>query len=43
MAEAGTLDLSVFDQHCFRLEEANEALAEAEKRAGGFVNVVITQ
>ncbi len=43
MAEAGTLDLSIFEQHCYELEEANEALAEAEKRAGGFVNVVITQ
>ncbi|WP_242540108.1 alcohol dehydrogenase catalytic domain-containing protein [Trinickia mobilis] len=43
MAAAGTLDLSVFEHHRYRLEQANEALAEAEKRAGGFVNVVVVQ
>ena len=43
MAAAGTLDLSVFEHHSYRLEQANEALAEAEKRAGGFVNVVVVQ
>ena len=43
MAEAGTLDLSIFDHHRFKLEQVNEALEFAEKRAGGFVNVVIVQ
>ena len=43
MAAAGTLDLGVFDHHRYTLDQANEALAEAEKRAGGFVNVVIVQ
>ncbi|WP_229502026.1 alcohol dehydrogenase catalytic domain-containing protein [Massilia cellulosiltytica] len=43
MAAAGTLDLSVFDHHRYALEQANEALADAEQRKGGFVNVVIVQ
>ena len=43
MAAAGTLDLNVFEHHRYSLEQANEALADAEKRAGGFVNVVIVQ
>jgi alcohol dehydrogenase len=43
MAAAGTLDLSVFDHHRYGLEQANEALADAEQRKGGFVNVVIVQ
>ncbi|SIT44639.1 Alcohol dehydrogenase GroES domain protein [Paraburkholderia ribeironis] len=43
MAAGGTLDLSVFEHHHYTLEQANEALADAEKRAGGFVNVVILQ
>lgn len=43
MASAGTLDLSVFEHHRYTLDQANEALADAEKRAGGFANVVITQ
>ncbi|CAB3799550.1 Alcohol dehydrogenase [Paraburkholderia ultramafica] len=43
MAAAGTLDLSVFEHHRYSLDQANEALAEAEKRAGGFVNVVVVQ
>lgn len=41
MAGAGTLDLSVFEHRIFPLDQANEALAVAEKREGGFVNVVI--
>lgn len=41
MAAAGTLDLSVFDHHRFALDEVNDALATAEQRAGGFVNVVV--
>lgn len=43
MAAAGTLDLSVFQHHRYSLEQANEALADAEQRKGGFVNVVIVQ
>ncbi|GAB3417785.1 zinc-binding dehydrogenase [Massilia agilis] len=43
MAAAGTLDLNVFDHHRYTLEQANEALADAEQRKGGFVNVVIVQ
>jgi alcohol dehydrogenase len=43
MAAAGTLDLSVFEHHRYSLEQANEALADAEQRKGGFVNVVIVQ
>ncbi|WP_233868110.1 alcohol dehydrogenase catalytic domain-containing protein [Paraburkholderia adhaesiva] len=43
MAGAGTLDLGVFDHHRYTLEQANEALADAEQRKGGFVNVVIVQ
>ncbi|WP_327753196.1 zinc-binding dehydrogenase [Sphingobium sp. SJ10-10] len=41
MAAAGTLDLSVFEHRLFSLDQANEALATAEKRVGGFVNVVV--
>lgn len=41
MAAAGTLDLSVLEHHRFPLGKVNEALALAEKRAGGFVNVVV--
>ena len=41
MAAAGTLDLSVFEHRVFPLDQVNEALAVAEKRAGGFVNVVV--
>ncbi|WP_202905113.1 alcohol dehydrogenase catalytic domain-containing protein [Paraburkholderia mimosarum] len=43
MAAAGTLDLDVFDHHRYQLDQANEALSDAEKRASGFVNVVIVQ
>jgi alcohol dehydrogenase len=43
MAAAGTLDLNVFEHHSYSLEQANEALADAEQRKGGFVNVVIVQ
>jgi alcohol dehydrogenase len=43
MTDAGTLDLSVFEHARFPLDQVNEALAAAERRAGGFVNVVITQ
>lgn len=43
MADAGTLDLSVFDHQRFGLDQVNEALALAEQRSGGFTNVVVTQ
>jgi alcohol dehydrogenase len=43
MAAAGTLDLGVFDHHTYQFDQVNDALADAEKRAGGFVNVVIVQ
>ena len=43
MAAAGTLDLGVFEHHRYSLEQANEALADAEQRKGGFVNVVLVQ
>uniref|UniRef100_Q47GD4 Zinc-containing alcohol dehydrogenase superfamily n=1 Tax=Dechloromonas aromatica (strain RCB) TaxID=159087 RepID=Q47GD4_DECAR len=43
MADAGTLDLSIFEHHRFPLERVNQALELAEKRIGGFMNVVITQ
>jgi alcohol dehydrogenase len=43
MAAAGTLDLSVFEHRRYSLEQANEALGDAEKRAGGFINVVVVQ
>ena len=43
MASAGTLDLSIFEHHRFPLENVNEALELAEKRTGGFMNVVVVQ
>lgn len=43
MAAAGTLDLGIFEHQRFGLHQVNEALATAEKRAGGFVNVVVVQ
>lgn len=42
MADAGILDLSVFEHQKFGLEQINEALAAVERRNGGFTNVVIT-
>lgn len=41
MIAAGTLDLSVLDHRRFPLAQANEALAFAEQRTGGFINVVV--
>ncbi|MFC9839788.1 alcohol dehydrogenase catalytic domain-containing protein [Rhodococcus sp. NPDC127530] len=41
MAEAGTLDLSVFEHEVYPLSEVNEALAAVESRNGGFTNVVV--
>ncbi|MGB4062504.1 MAG: zinc-binding dehydrogenase [Azonexus sp.] len=43
MADAGTLDLSIFEHHTFPLDKVNEALELAEKRTGGFMNVVVVQ
>lgn len=40
---AGLLDLSVFEHKVFSLDQINEALRLAERRAGGFINVVIRQ
>ncbi|WP_175651777.1 alcohol dehydrogenase catalytic domain-containing protein [Pseudomonas sp. Marseille-P9899] len=41
MAAAGTLDLSVFDQEVFPIEQVNQAMDSLEDRKGGFTNVVI--
>ncbi|NRP90692.1 alcohol dehydrogenase [Ensifer adhaerens] len=41
MAEAGTLDLSVFEHHAFPLDKISDALEAVDNRAGGFSNVVI--
>ena len=41
MAQAGTLDLSVYEHERFDLADVNEALDAVENRTGGFTNVVI--
>lgn len=41
MAEAGTLDLSVFEHVCYPLEQVNEAISGIGARNGGFSNYVI--
>ena len=41
MAEAGTLDLSVFRHVCFPLDQVNEAISGMSGRDGGFSNFVI--
>lgn len=41
MADAGTLDLSVFQHEVFSLEAINEALEAVNGRHGGFTNVVV--
>jgi alcohol dehydrogenase len=43
MAASGQLDLSIYEHQRFTLEQTNEALAVAERRSGGFVNVVVVQ
>jgi threonine dehydrogenase-like Zn-dependent dehydrogenase len=43
MAEAGLLDLSVFEHERFQIDTVNEALDEIERRTGGFTNVVVMQ
>ena len=42
-ADAGTLNLGVFEHERFGLETVNEALDAIEQRAGGFTNVVVVQ
>ena len=41
MAEAGTLDLSVFEHVCTPLDRVNEAISGIAQRNGGFSNFVI--
>jgi alcohol dehydrogenase len=41
MADAGTLNLNVFEHERFELEEVNEALDAVDQRTGGFTNVVV--
>lgn len=41
MAEAGTLDLSVFEHEIYPMSQVNEALEAVDKRRGGFTNVVV--
>jgi alcohol dehydrogenase len=41
MAEAGTLDLSVFEHVCHPLDRVNEAISGIATRNGGFSNFVI--
>ncbi len=41
LAEAGVVDLSVFQHHTFPLEQINEAIGGIENRNGGFSNFVI--
>lgn len=41
MADAGTLDLGVFEHERFPLECVNDAIAAVEQRNGGFTNIVI--
>ncbi|HJS09768.1 alcohol dehydrogenase catalytic domain-containing protein [Sphingopyxis sp.] len=42
LAQAGRVDLSIFDHHGFALDDINEALAAVERRAGGFSNYFVT-
>ncbi len=41
MSQAGLVDLSIFEQVCFPLEQVNEAISGIENRNGGFSNYVI--
>jgi threonine dehydrogenase-like Zn-dependent dehydrogenase len=43
MADAGILDLGVFEHEKFLLDTVNEALDAVEGRVGGFTNVVVIQ
>jgi alcohol dehydrogenase len=42
MAEAGTVDLSIFETIAFPLDQVNEAISGIAARNGGFSNFVIT-
>jgi alcohol dehydrogenase len=42
LARAGLVDFSVFETHAFPLEAVNEALTDAGRNHGGFVNIVVT-
>jgi len=41
MADAGTLNLSVFEHERFGIETVNDALDAVEQRTGGFTNIVV--
>lgn len=41
LAEAGLVDLDIFEHRAFALEEVNEALAAVGENPGGFVNVIV--
>ena len=41
MARAGTLDLSVFEHHCFPLADVNRAISGLAARNGGFSNYLV--
>lgn len=41
MAGAGVLDLSIFEHHCYPLEDVNTAISGIAVRHGGFSNFVI--
>jgi alcohol dehydrogenase len=41
MAKVGVLDLSKLETRAYPLAKVNDALAEVQKRPGGFVNVVV--
>ena len=41
MAKVGVLDLSMLETRAYPLAKVNDALAEVQKRPGGFVNVVV--
>jgi D-arabinose 1-dehydrogenase-like Zn-dependent alcohol dehydrogenase len=43
MADAGTLNLGVFEHERFSIDTVNEALDAIEQRTGGFSNVVVMQ
>jgi len=41
LARSGLVDFSVFENHVFPLEKVNEALEDAGRNHGGFVNIVV--
>ena len=42
LAEAGLVDLSVFETRAYPLDKINEAIADVASNNGGFVNIVVT-